>query len=191
MEHYIRFEGSITPETTSKLVDAISRAKKAEAAKIVIIFSSLGGSIYDGFLLAATIENSKIPITIHAANHVDSIANVIYLSAHERTAEAYAKFYLHGASTAMMAMDEPTLLDQLSSLRANNSRIAHFVAEHSELPLRRVRNLMRKGTTLSAQEALKYKIVHKIRHLVVDPAEPLEEIVFVMPQRRKEDPVLE
>lgn len=186
--YYIRFEGSITPETTSRLIDAIRVAKQAEANKIVILFSSLGGSIYDGFLVAQTIETSKTPIQIHATNHIDSIANVIYLSAQERTAESYAKFYMHGASTGFMSMDEHTLIDQLSSLRTNNHRIAHYIAEHSTLPFMRVRTLMSKGTTINAQEALKYKIVHKVCHLVVPSESPLEEIVQVMPLRRNSDP---
>jgi ATP-dependent protease ClpP protease subunit len=188
MEHYIRFEGSITPETTSRLVGSIERAREDGATKIVILFSSLGGSIYDGFLVASTIETSKVPIQIHATNHVDSIANVIYLSAQERTAETYAKFYLHGASTGVMSMDEPTLLDQLSSLRTNNHRIAHYIAEHSEMAFAKVRTLMSKGTTMNAQEALKYKITHKLVHIEINPESPMEEIVVVLPQRRNGDP---
>jgi len=187
-EHYIRFEGSITPETTSRLIDAIREAKQSDAEKIVILFSSLGGSIYDGFLVAQTIETSKIPVQIHATNHVDSIANVIYLSAQERTAESYAKFYLHGASTGMMSMDERSLIDQLSSLRTNNHRIAHYIAEHSILPFTRVRALMSKGTTMSAQEAQKYKIVHKLCHMEVPTGSPMDEIVVVLPLRRNSDP---
>jgi len=187
-EHYIRFEGSITPETTSRLIDAIRTAKQDDADKIVILFSSLGGSIYDGFLVAQTIETSKIPVQIHATNHIDSIANVIYLSAQERTAESYAKFYLHGASTGAMSMDERTLLDQLSSLRTNNHRIAHYIAEHSILPFSRVRMLMSKGTTMSAQEAQKHKVVHRIYHLDVPKDAPLDEIVLVLPLRRTSDP---
>ncbi|MDB5194085.1 MAG: hypothetical protein JWN50_99 [Parcubacteria group bacterium] len=188
MEQYIRFEGSITPETTSRLVASINRIKESGAEKITILFSSLGGSIYDGFLVASTIETSKIPIRIHATNHVDSIANVIYLSAEERTAESYAKFYLHGASTGVMSMDERMLLDQLSSLRTNNHRIAHYIAEHTDIPLAKVRDLMRKGTTLSADVAKKFKIIHKVCHLEVKPDQPMEEIIVVIPLRRNGDP---
>lgn len=188
MDYYIRFEGSITPETTSRLIDSIKRAKESDVTKIVILFSSLGGSIYDGFLVAQTIETSKIPIEIHATNHIDSIANVIYLAAQERTAESYAKFYLHGASTGLMSMDERTLLDQLSSLRTNNHRIAHYIAEHSILPFAKVRMLMSKGTTMNAQEAQKYKIVHRIAHLEVPSGSPMDEIIVVLPLRRTSDP---
>lgn len=188
MDYYIRFEGSITPESTARLVEAMKLAKMNDAKKIIILFSSLGGSIYDGFLIANTIETSKIPIQIHATNHIDSIANVIYLSAHERTAESYAKFYLHGASTGVMSMDEHMLLDQLSSLRANNHRIAHYIAEHSALTFSKVRTLMSKGTTVNAQEALKSNIVHKIERLEVPLDAPLEEIIIVLPLRRHGDP---
>src|SRR5258707_5636044 len=110
-EHYIIFEGMIDINATSQLFQAIEKAKQDGFGRIIIFFSSLGGNIYEGFLLASVIQNSKIPIRIHATNHIDSIANVIYLSAQERTSESYAKFYLHGAST-MGNFDEKALKDK-------------------------------------------------------------------------------
>lgn len=180
MEKFIIFEGNIDQESTLQLVNAIqaSTNEMPQATKITIIFSSLGGSIYDGFLLASFIQNSKIPIAIHAVNHIDSIANVVYLSAKERTAESHAKFYLHGAST-QGNFDEKALKEQLSSIKTNNSRIAHFVSEHSGISFKKVSSLMESGTTISAQDALKLKIIHKIEHREV-PVEALrKEIVYV------------
>ena len=142
MEKYIIFEGSIDQQATLRLVNAIQNAinLQPQANKVTIIFSSLGGNIYDGFLLASFIQNAKVPIAIHAVNHVDSIANVVYLSAKERTAESHAKFYLHGAST-QGNFDEKALKEQLSSIKTNNSRIAHFVSENSGLSLWKVGQL--------------------------------------------------
>ncbi len=147
-------------------------------SKIIIFFSSLGGSIYEGFLLASIIQNSKIPILIHATNHIDSIANVIYLSAKERSAESHAKFYLHGAST-QGNFDEKALKEQLSSIRTNNSRIAYFVSENSKISFKKVQSMMESGTTISAQDALKYKIVNHILHKEIPTEAVREEIIYV------------
>lgn len=180
MEKFIIFEGTIDQQATLKLVNAIQNAinQAPQADKVTVIFSSLGGSIYDGFLLASFIQNSRVPIAIHAVNHIDSIANVVYLSAKERTAESHAKFYMHGAST-QGNFDEKALKEQLSSIKTNNSRIAHFVSENSGISLKKVCSMMESGTTVSSQEALKYKIVQKIIHREVPLDAIREEIIYV------------
>lgn len=178
MEHFIVFEGVIDQQATQRLVNAIGQASILSAQKIVIFFSSLGGNIYEGFLLASIVQNSKIPVHIHATNHIDSIANVIYLSAKERTSESHAKFYLHGA-TAQGTFDEKALKDQLSSIRTNNSRIAYYVSENSKLSLKKVQSMMETGTTISAQQAMKYGIVSRIVHIEIPTTANREEIIYI------------
>ncbi|HLD04255.1 MAG TPA: ATP-dependent Clp protease proteolytic subunit [Candidatus Nanoarchaeia archaeon] len=178
MDYYIAFEGRIDQQATFKLFTALKNAENKGATRITILFSSLGGSIYEGFLLASVIQNSKIPIAIHATNHIDSIANVIYLSAKERTSESYTKFYLHGA-TSQGSFDEKKLRDELTAIKTNNIRIAYFISENSAIPLKRVQAMMRVGTTISAQEALKYGVVQQIKHLEIPLSEPREEIIFI------------
>ena len=178
-ESYIIFEGAIDQQATLRLFQAIDKFTKSGSQKIVIFFSSLGGNIYEGFLLSTVIQNSRVPISIHATNHVDSIANVIFLSAKERTAEVHAKFYLHGASTPQLAFDERMLLDQLSAIKANNGRIANFISVNSALPLKKVQSMMKTGTTLSAQDALKYKMITESIHKEIPIQAPREEIIYI------------
>ncbi len=97
MDFYIIFAGIIEQNFANRLLNAINLAKQKKVTKIIIFFSSLGGNIQEGFTLATVIRNCEIPILIHAVNNIDSIANVIYLSAKEGTAESYAKFFMHGA----------------------------------------------------------------------------------------------
>lgn len=178
-ESYIIFEGAIDQQATLRLFQTIDKLSKNGSQKIIIFFSSLGGNIYEGFLLSTIIQNSKIPISVHATNHIDSIANIIFLSAKERTAETHAKFYLHGASISQATFDERILLDQLSAIRANNGRIANFIAINSALPLKKVQRMMKNGTTLSAQEALKYKLITNIEHKEIPTQAPREEIIYI------------
>lgn len=180
MEKYIIFEGAIDQQATQRLVVAINNTSVQQPipTKINILFSSLGGNIYEGFLLASIIQNSKIPIAMHATNHIDSIANVIYLSSKERTAESHAKFYLHGAA-AQGKFDEKALKDQISAIRTDNSRIAYYVSENSKIPLKKVQTMMRIGITISAQDALKYEIVNKIMHKEVPAEANREEIIYI------------
>src|SRR5674476_275028 len=121
MDFYIIFAGVIEQGFASRLVTAINNAGIRGATKVIIFFSSLGGNIQEGFTIASVIQNSKIPVSIHANNNIDSIANVIYLSAKERTAESYAKFYLHGAATPQAAFDEKGLKEQMLAIKTENS----------------------------------------------------------------------
>lgn len=179
MDYYIIFSGIIEPSFSLRLFNAIQKAQNIGATKIMLFFSSLGGDIHEGFLLASVIQNSKIPVVIHANNHIDSITNVIYLSAKERTAESYTKFYLHGAATGPIPFDEKGLKDQLSAIRTSNSRIAYFISENSDLQLLKVQEMMETGTTLSAQEALGCGIVKEIVHKEIPQNINREEIIAV------------
>lgn len=179
MDYYIIFEGAFDANATLRFYQALEKAKIANASRIIIFFSSLGGSIYDGFLLSSLIQNSKIPVSIHATNHIDSIANVIYLSARERTSESYTKFYLHGASTGNGNFDEKALKDKLTEIKTNNSRIAYFISENSGLQLNRIQSMMKIGTTISAQQALKYGIVQQVTHKEIPIGATREEIIYI------------
>ena len=179
MDYYIIFAGLIETTFGNRLVTAINNANAAHATKIIIIFSSLGGNIQEGFTIASVIQNSPIPVTIHANNNIDSIANVIYLSAKERTAESYAKFYLHGATAPAIAYDEKGLKEQISALKTENARIAQFVSENSTLNFKQVQMMMKAGTTLTTQKALQCGIVQAINHREVPQGASKEEILFV------------
>lgn len=176
-EYYIVFEGAIDKDATVRLYAAIQNGIKLNASKIIILFSSLGGSIYEGFLLANVIQNSKVPILIHATNHIDSIANVIYLSAKERSAESHAKFYMHGSSAG--GGDIRELTDSLSAVKTNNTRIAYYISENSNLKLDEVKSMMTTGTTISAQEALQYGVTAQIIHREIPVGAASEEIIYI------------
>ena len=180
MDFYIVFAGIIEQGFASRLVAAINTAcTNPSIKKITIIFSSLGGNIQEGFTIASVIQNSKIPICIHANNNIDSIANVIYLSAKERTAESYAKFYMHGAATPKAEYDEKGLKEQMLALKTENARIAQFVSENSGLNYKKVQNMMRAGTTFTAQQGLEHGIIQQIIHKEVPAGALKEEILAV------------
>lgn len=178
MDYYIVFAGIIDQNFSTRLFSAITNAINISATRIVLFLSSLGGDINEGFLLASIIQNCKIPVTIHATNNIDSIANVIYLSAKERTAESYAKFYFHGASTSGI-FDEKALQDRLQAVKTDSMRIAYFISENTNLSLQRVRAMMSTGSSITAQEALQCGIVNAVIHKEVPRGAMQEEIIAI------------
>lgn len=179
MEYYIIFEADIGREESMALVTALNNARRKGAKHITILFSSSGGAIYYGFALATIIRNFQVPIRIHAANDISSIANIIYLSAKERTAESYAKFFLHSASTTG-SFDIKGLKEQLSGLEVQNGRIAHYLSENSEmLSLEKATELMEARKSMSAGEALAYNIVQEVKQEQIPPGALREDVIFL------------
>ena len=182
MDFYIIFGGVIEQTFGNRLLNALNAATQRQARKIIILFSSLGGNTQEGFTLATVIRNCPTPIAIHATNNIDSIANVIYLSAKERTAESYAKFYVHGANTTG-TFDEKQLREQALAVKTETARIAYYISENCNLSLPRVQGMMAAGTSLTAQEALQHGIVQSITHIDVPkialPGVMREDIVFI------------
>ena len=179
-ELYIVFEGGIDLSSTKQLHDALASSSEKGYTKINIIFSSGGGNIYLGFFLANAIQNSRVPVRIHANNRIDSIANIIYLSAKERTAESFARFYLHGASITLKDGYKKDFEEMVNSLQVENERTAQYVADNTGLPVEKVSGLMEKRGSLSAQEALGYGIVKSMAHLEIPHGAARVEIPYIL-----------
>lgn len=179
MDFYIIFAGIIEQNFCNRLLNAINLATQRNARKIIIFFSSLGGNVQEGFTLATVIRNCKTPIQIHATNNIDSIANVIYLSAKERTAESYAKFFMHGAMT-QGSFNEKQIKSQLPILKTETTRIAYFVSENLGLDLKKVEKMMDEEISMTSQEALQYGIVQNINHLEIPQTGALREDIVII-----------
>lgn len=168
-ELYIVFEGEIDLESTKKLYNALTSADPHKYKFINLIFSSTGGSTYFGFFLANTIQNSQIPVRIHANNHIDSIANIIYLSTKERTAEVFARFYIHGALAKVIGYKKD-LEEEVNSLKIENERIVQYIADNTDLSFEDIEKMMEERESISAPEALECGIVKSIEHIEIPPA---------------------
>lgn len=178
MDFYIIFAGIIEQNFGNRLLNAINFAVQKKAEKIILFFSSLGGNVQEGFTLATVIRNCQVPILIHATNNIDSIANVIYLSAKDRTAESYAKFFMHG-SIAQGSFNEKQLNAQLPILKTETTRIAYFISENSNLNLQQVQDMMEKETSMTAQQALECGFVKAINHMEIPQSVLREDIVTI------------
>ncbi len=182
MEYYILFQGSIEKETSLNLINALLEADDyKEVDRIILLLSSIGGSIYYGFNIATVIKNLKKPIRIHATNEISSIANIIYLSAKERSAESYAKFFLHGASVGGndINFNIEDLKEHTSSLRVQNERIAKFIFETTDMSLHDTKKLMRKRQSFSAEEAFNAKIVLEVKREQIPPGALRKNVIYV------------
>ncbi len=182
MEYYILFQGPIEKATSLDLINALLEADgHKEVNHITLLLSSIGGSVYYGFNIATVIQNLKKFIRIHATNEISSIANIIYLSAKERSAESYAKFFLHGASIGGndINFNIEDLKEHTSSLKVQNERIAKFIFETTGMSLNDIKKLMLKRQSLSAEEAFNEKIVLEVKREQIPSDALRKNVIYV------------
>ena len=181
MEYYILFQGPIEKESSLALINALLEANGNEKVKhITILFSSKGGSIYYGFDIATVIKNLEKQVRIHATNEVSSIANIIYLSTEERSAESYAKFFLHGASiNGDMNLNLEDLKEQVSSIEVQNGRLAKFISEITGISLKDVKEMMSARKSLSDEVAFGANIVREVKEEKIPAGALRKDVIFV------------
>ncbi|QQG46023.1 MAG: ATP-dependent Clp protease proteolytic subunit [Candidatus Niyogibacteria bacterium] len=181
MEYYILFQGRIDKDASLALINALLEANgKKEAEHITMLFSSVGGFIYYGFNIATVIKNLEKPIRIHATNEISSIANVVYLSAKERSAESYAKFFLHGASVeGNLSLNLEDLNEQVSSIQVQNDRLARFIFETTGTSIEEINQMMKGRRSLSSEEAFKYNIVLEVKEEQIPVGALRKDVIFV------------
>ena len=181
MEYYILFQGSIEKQTSLALINALLEADgREDVHHITLLLSSRGGSVYYGFNIATVIRNLQKPIRIHATNEISSIANIIYLSAKERSAESYAKFFLHGVSIdGELSLNMEDLKEQVSSVEVQNGRLAKFISEITEIPIKEVKKMMRNRKSLSTELAFSHKIVLEVKEEQIPTDALRKNVIFV------------
>ncbi len=182
MEYYIVFQGPIEAKPSLDLVNALLEANNNDDVDhITLLLSSKGGSIYYGLNIATVIKNLKKPIRIHASNEINSIANIIYLSAKERSSESYAKFFLHGASIEgeNLNFNLEDLKEQVSSIEVENIRLAKFIFEATGIPMEKIQEMMRIRKSLTAEQAFSAKIVLEVKEEIIPVNALRKNIIYV------------
>jgi ATP-dependent Clp protease protease subunit len=130
---------------------------------IKLVINSFGGSVYDGFALIAAIEQSKTPIHGYAYGSAMSMAFAIYISTHVRFAHKTTTFMYHEISDYFY--------DNITGAKQNIKECEriqkvydNYVTSRTSLPVDKIKLMKDKKEDwyISAQEALRYKIVHKL-----------------------------
>jgi ATP-dependent Clp protease protease subunit len=165
---------SITDTTVCEIIESILDINSADdelsaeladykREPIKLVINSFGGSVYDGFALIAAIEQSKTPIHGYAYGSAMSMAFAIYISTHVRFAHKTTTFMYHEISDYFY--------DNITGAKQNIKECEriqkvydNYVTSRTLLPIEKMRVMKDKKEDwyISAQEALKHKVVHKI-----------------------------
>jgi ATP-dependent protease ClpP protease subunit len=94
-ERYLVFHGPINPPATTNLRVALCEMLNQAATKVVLLFSSWGGSLDDAVSLHTYIKSLPYTVVVHATGLVGSSAIPVFLASNHRRASPNARFFFH------------------------------------------------------------------------------------------------
>ena len=165
-ETYIRFFAPVIPITTDALFRAIDMKVKAKIAKLNILISSPGGSVFHGLSLYNYLKGLPIEINTFNFGSVDSIGVIIFCAGQKRYSVPHSRFLIHGVKfniNGQISMDEKQIEEHLKSLIIDQQNIARVIADTTGKPMHKIEEDMHNRTTLNPNEAKDYGLVHEIK----------------------------
>lgn len=94
---YVNFYDSIDPVKAKHIMAFLSEVvSKEQPDNIYCLFSSPGGSVESGIVLYNFIRSLPVELIMHNTGSIDSIANIVFLSANTRYTSVHSSFLFHG-----------------------------------------------------------------------------------------------
>lgn len=169
--------GEIDQNTVKDVVDAInliihydeqkeSRSHKGqqfEREPIELIINSMGGSIYDGFAVAAAIDASTTPVHTAIWGQAMSMGFIIALCGEYRTMHKYATIMYHELSSISSEKLEEQKRNLIEMVRLQKM-LDSIVLKKTKFKKAKLDNIKKIAADLyiNADQAKEYGIVHKV-----------------------------
>lgn len=164
----------VTQDSVSDLMESIlqinaiddeleEELKNYSRQPIKLIINSFGGSVYDGFGLIAAIENSKTPIHGYCYGSAMSMGFIIYISTHYRFAHRMSTFMYHEISDVFWG-NITGQKQNLKECERLQKIYDEYILERTKIPVNKILDYKarKEDWYMSANEALKYKIVNQL-----------------------------
>lgn len=130
---------------------------------IILDINSLGGLVYDGLALIATIEQSKTPVITKVNGYAFSMGVLIFLAGHERLISRHASLMYHQVSSEVFGKLKDMEEDLLVT-KGLQTKLENYILERSTMTLDNLKKIYRqkKDVYISAEEALAFGLATKI-----------------------------
>jgi ATP-dependent Clp protease protease subunit len=162
----IVLHGELTEELCNRVSKQLLFLALRGAKEINIILNSVGGEVYHGLLVFNTLEDLKgrgINITIEARGLCASMGVLILMGATKRVAAKYTRFLLHETSSFTYGKVSE-MKEGVQELERLNAMLDEIIVERTKINKKVLEEKTHKREWwLSAEEALKYGIIHEIK----------------------------
>lgn len=166
---WAHFSGKTEAETVSRLIGHITAIFEKEPTKpICLFFSSGGGESIPGFSFYEFIRNVLKPnLQTVATGEVGSIALLMYMAGSERFVTRNSTFFVHEFGVTF-AKDSRFSLSEVKSkaidLEIDQEKYISIVtgATDGKLTPAGLRDMMKRVTTITAEQAVEIGIAHEV-----------------------------
>jgi ATP-dependent Clp protease protease subunit len=166
---YINFFEEINPQRVNQFINFCSQIIQQQKPDVVQInISSPGGNVVSGMILFNYLKSLPVKLVMHNIGTVDSVATVIFLAGSERLANPNSTFLFHGVATsfpAQTALNVYQLKERLSSIEADQGKIATTITELTGISQAELDSLFLQGEIKSPEFALEKGLIHQIKPL--------------------------
>ena len=176
----IKFFAPVVNETINALLSEIDERMKQGVREFIILISPPGGSVHFGLSAYNYLKGIPAEIVTHNFGSVDSIGLVLFCGGDVRYSVPQASFLLHGVSSGFRNenLDEKDLDERLKSVRIDSENIARIIAANSVLGVDEVEKAMFERTTLNAEQAREWGIIHDIKSELFTAGEEVVSIQY-------------
>jgi ATP-dependent protease ClpP protease subunit len=184
----IRFFAPVIDVTINALMSAVDEKMKQGAKEFIILISSPGGSVIHGLSAYNYLKGLPASITTHNFGSVDSIGIVIYCAGSRRLSVPQARFLFHGVNVQFRGeqnLDEKLLEERLKGLRIDMENIAKIIAANTGKSVKDITDAMIERTTLNAEEAQLWGLVHEIKSELFEAG---SEVIAIQFQQQAQPP---
>ena len=163
--------GEISEESAQDIIQHINDINEDDNENstgrkpIIIKINSLGGSMYDGFVIIGAIETSITPVYTHGYGAIMSMALPILLSGHKRFAHRLTSFMYHECLSVFGDYEKVTTLkENLEETERILDMYDDYILSKTSLTKKQL-DKVKKGKYdwyFDADDALEYKIIDQI-----------------------------
>ncbi len=176
---YIKFFAPVDGNSANALMNVVDQKLRDGFRHLVLLISTPGGSVFHGLSVHNFLAGLPVQLETHNFGQIDSIGLVLYVAGSRRLCVPDARFLLHTVATQFAAgvtLEEPQVEERLKSLKIDTSNIATVIGKATGKDSADILRAMTARTTLNAEEARAFGIVHEIKRELLPAGADLSSI---------------
>jgi len=169
-EVFFTFAGLIDQQATQRVFNNFAVAVNGKAKRIHLLIQSAGGMVGDGIAIYNYLRNLPVELITYNSGSVLSIGVIMYLSGKIRKATRNATFLIHKTTcTPQAPVTADAIKHRTRSIELDDKNIDSILHDHIEMPGSNWDLRDKFDLTISAEEAIAFKLVHEIADFAPPP----------------------
>lgn len=169
-EVWLTLTGEINQPMIQKVCQLFSQLINDRVKTVHLLLHSGGGFVSDGIFLYNYLSSCPINVIAYNAGNVSSMAVIVFLAAKRRVAADNATFMIHKTHASPNPGATAAMLKEIAdSLDIDNARTEAILHKHLTLPKGKWVLHKHGNLTITAQESMKFALVHEIAQFAPPP----------------------